>query len=315
MTEADADTTTAESNATDLAILFADIGGSTNLYQRSGDAQAHQLIADSLAAMGKAIEQANGELLRTVGDAVLAKFSTCDAACAAAVSIQQAHRHGPLSVRVGFHWGSAISDQGDVYGNAVNIAARVAGLARTNEIMTTREVVERLTRLPAGPTQLLNELPLKGVDKPLPIYRIPWEVEDTESMTMMVVKQPKRHGSNSTAFQLELKCGTRSVTLSKSGDSCTVGREASNAMQTLITSASRIHAKIECKQGMYVLEDLSTNGTYVVKNNQPFVYVHRDTITLDGDGYITAGYVPDHPATDENAVSFSTRLGTPAAQT
>jgi len=105
--------------ATPMAILFADIGGSTSLYQRAGDSQAHQLITDSLNSMRSSVEAAGGELLRTVGDAVLARFENCDAACAAAVSIQESHRNSTLSVRVGFHWGLAIADRGDVYGNAV----------------------------------------------------------------------------------------------------------------------------------------------------------------------------------------------------
>jgi len=55
----------------------------------------------------------------------------------------------------------------------------------------------------------------------------------------------------------------------------------------------RLHASIECKQGVYVLEDLSTNGTYIIKDNQPPVYVHRDSITLDGAGVIATGFLPE----------------------
>lgn len=289
-----------------MAILFADIGGSTSLYQSAGDSQAHQLITDSLTNMRNAVEAAGGELLRTVGDAVLAKFADCDAACAASVAIQEVHRNSPLSVRVGFHWGLAIADRGDVYGNAVNIAARVSGLANTNEIMTTQEVVDRLTATPCGPAQLLDVLPLRGVEVPLSIYRIPWEVQNLDTMTQVVLG-PEVQGRRAVKLELELSNADKTVTLQSNGQKCTIGRSDDSTLQAMHTAASRVHATIECKQGKYVLEDLSTNGTYVIKNGQPYVFVHRDSVTIDGAGILATGYLPKDEQDEYNAIRFTTR--------
>ena len=292
--------------ATPMAILFADIGGSTSLYQRAGDSQAHQLIIDSLTNMRSAVENAGGELLRTVGDAVLARFENCDLACAAAVAIQEAHQQSTLSVRVGFHWGLAISDQGDVYGNAVNIAARVAGLANTHEIMTTKEVVDRLSGTPCGPPQLLDVLPLRGVDTPLSIYRIPWEVQSSDTQTQIATNLELR-GENSVNLELDVSYGDKTVTLGKNSQKCVIGRGEDSTLQTPNTAASRLHATIECKQGKYVLEDVSTNGTYVIKNGQPFVFVHRDSVTLDGAGILATGFLPKDEADRGISIHFVTR--------
>ncbi len=293
--------------ATPMAILFADIGGSTSLYQRAGDSQAHQLITDSLTNMRNAVETAGGELLRTVGDAVLARFEDCDTACAAAVAIQEVHRNSPLSVRVGFHWGLAISDRGDVYGNAVNIAARVSGLANTHEIMTTQEVVDRLSATPCGPAQLLDVLPLRGVDTPLSIYRIPWELQNLDTATQVATSR-ELHGRRTVNLELELCSAGKTVVLQSNGQKCTIGRSDDNTLQAMHTAASRVHATIECKQGKYVLEDISTNGTYVIKNGQPYVFVHRDSVTIDGAGILATGYLPKDEQDEGGAIQFLTRF-------
>jgi class 3 adenylate cyclase len=292
--------------ATPMAILFADIGGSTSLYQSAGDSQAHQLISDSLNSMRRSVESAGGHLLRTVGDAVLARFESCDAACHAAIAIQESHRHSLLSVRVGFHWGLAISDRGDVYGNAVNIAARVSGLANTHEIMTTQEVVDRLSVTPCGPAQLLDVLPLRGVDKPLSIYRIPWEMQNLDTQTQ-VATSSELHGRRVVKSQLELSCAGKTLTLQANGQKCTLGRSENSTLQAMHTAASRVHATIECKQGKYVLEDVSTNGTYVIKDGQPFVFVHRDSVTLDGSGILATGFLPKDEDDSHGAIRFVTR--------
>lgn len=292
--------------ATPMAILFADIGGSTSLYQNKGDSHAHQLITDSLTNMRNAVEEAGGQLLRTVGDAVLARFETCDSACAAAVAIQEAHRTSPLSVRVGFHWGLAISDRGDVYGNAVNIAARVSGLANTHEIMTTQDVVDQLTRTPCGAPQLLDALPLRGVQTPLQIYRIPWELQSQDTQTQVATHR-ELHNRRSVNLELDLSNGVNSLTLKSNGQSCTIGRSDDHTLQAMHTAASRLHATIECKQGKYVLTDVSTNGTYLIKNGQPFVFVHRDSITLDGAGILATGFLPKDKEDEERVIKFTTR--------
>ena len=299
--------------ASDMAILFADIGGSTSLYQREGDSEGHQLIVNSLSSMRTAVESAGGTLLRTVGDAVLARFDYCDQASAAAIAIQELHIDGALSVRVGFHWGQAIADDGDVYGNAVNIAARVAGLANTGEITITADVVQRLTVGIVPRPQLLDELSVKGIDAPLSIYRIPWRTQGAVGDATVVHTGFAAHNKNSVKTHIVLEIGEQSLILNEHSEKCTIGRDKSSTVVATHGAASRLHATIECKRGVYVLEDLSTNGTYVVKKDQPPVYVHRDTLTLDGTGFIATGFLPEKQspemAESDGRISYVTRVG------
>lgn len=292
--------------ASDMAILFADIGGSTSLYQREGDTQGHQLIVNSLGAMRTAVESAGGTLLRTVGDAVLASFDTCDQASVAAIAIQELHTDNELSVRVGFHWGRAIADDGDVYGNAVNIAARVSGLANTGEITVTADVVQRLSNGIVPTPQLLDEIAVKGIDEPLSVYRIPWRVQGNVGDATVVANSLNVRSTRTVKTHILLRFGEHSLVLDEHSEKCTIGRDTNSVVTTTHSAASRLHATIECKQGVYVLEDLSTNGTYVIKPEQPPVYVHRDKLTLDGSGYIATGFLPEKDSTDK--ISFVTRL-------
>ncbi len=283
----------AQSEASELAILFADIGGSTALYQRVGDATAHQMIMDGLNAMRKAVEDAGGELLRTVGDAVLASFDSCDSACVAAKNMHEAFGNSSLEVRVGFHWGEAIPDQGDVYGNAVNIAARVSGLANTGEIMVTREVIDRLSPGNRANSQLLDKISVKGVEEPLEIHRLQWQEADVDQATMMFTRPFTHEASKVGQLTLTLSCCAQQTSLSADGDSCSLGRGEDNGVVTSHGAASRVHATIDRKQGKFVLTDRSTNGTYVAKDGQPAVFVHRDSYNLDGSGVIAVGFMPD----------------------
>jgi len=304
------DNQTETTAASDMAILFADIGGSTRLFQQEGDSEAHQLIVNSLNSMRNAVESSGGTLLRTVGDAVLARFDNCDQASAAAIAIQEQHTRSALAVRVGFHWGQAIADDGDVYGNAVNIAARVAGLANTGEIMITDDVVDRLSGEDSQPPVLFDELVVKGIAEPLSIYRIPWQPQGAAGDATVVHTGSSVQSTRNIKTHILFEIGDQSLVLNENSDKCTIGRDASSTIVATHGGASRMHATIECKQGVYVLEDLSTNGTYVIKKDQPPVYVHRDSLTLDGEGVIATGFSPEQEtATSDDTICFVTRLG------
>ena len=162
-----------------LAILFADIAGSTELYERVGDVEAHRRVAESLAFMAEAVQVNAGTVLRTVGDSTLASFDQCDDALGAACDMQRLHKITPLSVRIGFHIGPVIPDKGDVYGNAVNIAARVASFAKTEEITATEQAVASLNNGNRARATLLDAINVKGISDPMGVYRIAWEADES----------------------------------------------------------------------------------------------------------------------------------------
>lgn len=283
-----------------MAILFADIGGSTSLYEEVGDTEAHLLISNCLLDMEQTINKHHGNLLRTVGDAALANFTNCDLAYAAAIEIQERHINSRLSVRIGFHFGDAIPDKGDVYGNAVNIAARVASLANLDEITTTESSVLLLSAHLRNNTVLLGLINVKGISDPVPIYRILWRKED-ESVTAIqtAVSLSIHHPQN---IQLKLTFNNTSLLMNRHLPLISIGRTDENDITINHHCASRHHATITLSQGQFTLVDQSTNGTYLIKEQQSAVFIRRESITLDAHGIIGTGWLPN--SSDADLIRF-----------
>ena len=273
-----------------LTVLFADLAGSTRLYQTQGDVEAHQRVSDSLHCMKLVIEQHAGTLLRTVGDAALASFDSTDAAYLAAVEIQREHKARNLSVRVGFHFGEVIPDGGDVYGNAVNLAARVASFAEADEICTTEDAVAQLSIKHRSCTHYLDQVDFKGMDEPMAVYRVHWTGDDGETAIITAVSRTERYQTN---LVLDLLIGAKRIRVDSNNPVVTFGRAYDNDVIVDTESASRNHAKIELVRGRYVLHDSSTNGTYLIRGGFSPEFIRRESASLDNFGSIGLGFNPD----------------------
>src|SRR5689334_18180760 len=125
------------------AILFADVSGSTALYELLGDKPAAKAIDACLGALKEVIETRGGEVVKTIGDELMVVFNSAAAACEAAREMQHRMAAWPpisgakLAIRIGFHHGLVLEDKGDFWGDGVNTAARLAGLAKAGQILTT----------------------------------------------------------------------------------------------------------------------------------------------------------------------------------
>jgi len=277
-------------------ILFADIGSSVRLYQEVGDVAGHRFVTESLERMATAIADDGGSLLRTVGDAALARFENPDAAVRAAVAIQNAHQASPVSVRVGFHLGPVIEDRGDVYGNAVNIAARIASFARVNEITTSGGTVDQLSELYKHKATLLKQSSVRGIEDPIDIFRIDWQ-ENRDAATRIATRiaTPSEQQAAVASQHLELSFMDREFKLGSERSVVSIGRTELADVCVLTDRASREHALLEYRDGQFTLTDTSTNGTYIRKHGQPVYAVQRETVILDGRGAIGVGVEPLDP--------------------
>jgi len=156
-----------------LALLFSDLQGSTALYERIGDMAAFDLVRRHFGELRDVIVSNEGALVKTIGDAVMASFIDPVAALRAALAIRQRiaqfnERAGAdqLALKIGLHYGAALAvtlnDRLDYFGQTVNIAARVQGLAAANEIVVTDDVL----RQPAA-TELVADLDRESFDSEL----------------------------------------------------------------------------------------------------------------------------------------------------
>ena len=225
--------------------------------------------------------------------------------------MQRVHQQTELSLRVGFHYGEVIPDQGDVYGNAVNIAARVAAYANADEIFTTRQTVDRLTRELAEVTEFLDRVDFKGIVEPLPVYRLHWGDTSVDTRIVTAVDRTQRVG---TKHALELLIDARRIRIDQAKPIARLGRSVDNDIIVNHESTSRHHAVIEFQRGKYQLRDCSTNGTYVSKGGRPSVFIRREQLMLDEFGVFGLGW---NPVGDrQHAVSFRlVPLESPATET
>jgi adenylate cyclase len=163
-----------------VTILFTDVEGSTALTQRLGDARARELLREHERIVREALKSHGGSELKTTGDGFMASFSSATRALESAIAMQRAfaqHNESaeePILVRVGMNAGEPIAEDEDLFGTAVNLAARICSHAEAGQILAS-DVVRQLV---AGKDFLFadrGEAALKGFDEPVRLYEVRWQ--------------------------------------------------------------------------------------------------------------------------------------------
>lgn len=292
-------------NTKKLAVLFADICGSTALYNNLGDDLARRLIARCIATMVNAmmsndIPACQGTLVKTIGDEIMCTFSSADAALRAACAMQRAVEHGrseegnPMHIRIGFHYGEVICESGDVFGDTVNVAARVAAITRAGQIMTTKAAVDALSPDLRGKMRQVMRAEFKGKQEQLDIFLVVWEMDDMMSTRIGIPAYRKSPDNND---EMILQYRGQSLKVTKDRRSVVLGRGEICDVIVQNNFASRQHARIELRFGKFVLADQSTNGTYIRSNDGNVVRIAHEEMVLQGSGSISMGQpYAEHPA-------------------
>jgi hypothetical protein len=193
-----------------------------------------------------------------------------------------------LAVRIGLHHGDALEEAGDIYGDAVNIAARMTSLAKREQIVTTAATVDGVGA-GAPETRSLGRARVSGKLLPIEIVDVIWQ-EDTSGMTM--VQSAIRLGDGpgvAAGGRLILRHRGKLIELSENSEPFMMGRELSNHLVVEADWVSRTHAQIEFKRGHFMISDRSTNATYVCIGQDPELRVHRDELHLRQSGSISMG--------------------------
>ena len=281
----------------ELAILFADVVGSTRLYELMGDLRARDMVAICIDVMRTATEQHQGTVIKTMGDEVMATFADADQALNAASQMQQQiSRHSqlkvdgqPVSLRIGCHYGPVVLENRDVFGSTVHTANRMTSQAKAMQIMTTAAVVERLAPQWRAAVRQVDVATLKGQGNEVVLYEVLWQTEDVTSMI------PAIGMSNSTLphLRLRLQFQDREIVLDERHPSVVIGRAEDNDVIVKGNLISRLHARIEINRHKFVLVDQSTNGTFVQTQDGDEAFVRRDSVQIKGKGMIGLGKLPD----------------------
>lgn len=275
-----------------LAILFADICGSTALYEKLGDHLARQLIARCLAILNDTLTAHKGTLIKTIGDEILCTLPSADLAMITACEMQRAiktdnlNTEHPMYIRIGFNYGDVLCEEGDIFGDTVNVAARVAAITRANQIMTTPAVIDLLPLALHDQVRKIQRVEIKGKQEQLDIYQVMWELEDMGS-TRIGVSAYRKPQVDSNVLILNYR--TQSYTIDDKNRKLLLGRD--DICQIIVKSdfASRQHANVEFKFGKFLLADHSSNGTYLRSSDGVVTRLNREEGILHGKGTISLG--------------------------
>ena len=278
---------------TNIAIMFADISGSTRLFEILGDATARVTVSDTLELLTKVIHQYNGTVIKTIGDEIMCTFPTADDSANAANEMQETleeanemRDEGPeIKIRIGMHYGPAILEGGDVFGDAVNVAARMAAQAKGGQIITTKSTVDLLEPIMRASTRFIDRSPIKGKKEDIEIFESIWQEEDVTRMaTGMMEDAPKI-----PQVSLQVKYGENTITLDQSRSALVMGRSQACDLPINEKLASRQHVRIELRRNKFFIIDQSTNGTHIKMDNTDDAFLRREEMPISANGEISLG--------------------------
>jgi adenylate cyclase len=292
-------------------VVFCDLVGSTGLFEKLGDATASHLVTQLNSALGRAIEQFEGRVVKTLGDGIFAVFAQEEQAFNACCRIQREIQERPLmlfadeklavssgtfrslriELQIGMESGEVVEINGDCYGDAVNSAARLADLAGARQILTSERVRDALPASRQGELSSLGPMFLRGKGETTTVFRINWqkrdEIDPDATMLGVSFKEALRTQELALSFQ------GNTVKLQQTGSaikSINMGRATTCELEVNDPRVSRMHASVQVRGNQFVLTDASSYGTWVYAGSQSEpIILRRTDCVLVGEGEISLG--------------------------
>lgn len=289
-------------NQEQLTILFADVCRSTQIFEEFGDVKAREIISTCLSALSQIVKKHGGQVVKTIGDEVMCTLPTANAGVLAACDMQKRVvsdlnllRH-KINIRVGLQFGNVVCEDNDVFGDAVNVASRMAGLAKAQQIVTTQATVKDISTTSNIEVRSLGKTRVKGKLMPIEIVDVMWQ-EDTSNVTTVSAAlnlddlQPKR-------AHITVRFQGKEVEVKDVSPPFTMGRDHASDLILDDEWVSRNHATIEFHKGHFILIDRSTNGTYLKSGQDEEFRIHRDEVHLRNAGIISLGQISANRSED-----------------
>ncbi|MDD9818506.1 MAG: adenylate/guanylate cyclase domain-containing protein [Gammaproteobacteria bacterium] len=291
----------AQKKSLNLATMFADISGSTSLYEKLGDQKARSTVASCMMAAARIIHGEKGKVIKTIGDELMCVFRRADEAVSAAAKLHetledQKFEGTELSMRIGIHYGPGIVEGSDVFGDAVNTAARMVAQAKAKQTIISKDSVDLLPAYLRDACRFVDTASLKGKKEDMQIYEALWQQEDSTRMVMPVAKKQAAQGAATT---LIIRYHDKTVKLDKRRSSLLMGRSEGCDLYVDEQLASRYHVRIELRRDKFFIIDQSTNGTYLRLNGGgEDTFLRREEMPLTGSGQISLGRTFDDNPTE-----------------
>ena len=287
-------------------IMFADIVGSTRIYESLGDAAANRLIRDRLRLLADTAEQHDGEVVAEIGDEIMAFFDSTDNAAAAAcemhVNLNERDtetQEMPISVRLGLNMGEVQGGTEDLIGEPAKMAQWAAKNAKPDQTLITRNVYESLPRLYKAVSRFVDDETWNLDSREhMEIFELIWDVE---AVTAYKDEEQPKPGDRIKEIRLEIDGKT--YLLNAERPVISVGRDPRNDICITHDLVSRQHFSAQFSRGRASITDNSTNGTYIISAADDTIPVRRETFPLRGSGRIYLGEPSE--SKDDYAIHFS----------
>lgn len=283
----------------DSTVVFADLTGSTRVFEAMGNARATDTVTRLVQWIGAVCEAHGGRVVKTLGDGVFALFVDGSSAMSAVVEMQRNHQKrlmtwpAPLrmELQIGVASGEVLEVDGDSYGDAVNLASRLSDLAGPGQIWATDSVVMQL-REGEVRNRSLGPMAIRGKTEMPVVHRIDWQEELSAFMTVPAALSSVRP-PDSTFGQLELSWLDVRSAFRVSELPIHLGRVDDANFVVNDPRVSRLHARVEARGGICVLVDISTYGTWVRFHGNAGgsneIALRREECVLHGSGEIGLG--------------------------
>jgi len=274
-----------------MAVLFADISDSTSLYQKLGDIAARNIVNACVSLIIGVLARFDGRLVKTIGDEAMCVFPSADLAVLAASDMQAqvaATRPGnyPISIHVGLHYGTVLVEEDDVFGDTVNVAAYLAAVAASEQILTTEATEQRLSASLKACVRPIFHSVLKGSEEESTVFQVLWRTDNVE-LTDVNLRSNKIIPSDTGSLLVTLD--EERVRVDQWRPAIVIGRSKDCDLIVNDHFASRRHLSIKLVRTHFYLFDHSINGTYVSLESGEEVQVLRRELLLDGSGRLHIG--------------------------
>jgi adenylate cyclase len=237
------------------------------------------------------VRENGGNVVKSLGDGLVCQFAEADQAFHAACGLQAAAAklepgdNRKLAIKVVFTWGPVVIEAGDVFGDNVNVCARLVNFANAEQVLTTQETVAALSPNLRHLCRPLFSAAVRGREGEVDVCDVAWraDLDVTEAFGQEELAAARRD------WVLRLSYAGDTFVVEARG-SLKLGRDQGNDVVINSTKASRVHARIYERGGNFVIADQSSNGTYVaVDGNTRELTLRREETVLGERGYIGLG--------------------------
>ncbi len=290
----------------DRTVLFADLRGSTALFETLGNAEATSVVTHCVNALGGPVTSYEGIVVKTLGDGLMAVFDEPSQAVQAAMlmhevlegMVSRGSERGAssglraLRLQIGLARGEVVEMNGDCFGDAVNVAARLLDHAGDNETLLTVEVLQGLPLDLRSRFRSLDRLVLRGRAEPVHVHVLGGR---RGASSDMAATQFGDVASVAEPDGLRLMWAGLNRVFASQQTPVVLGRSPQATFCVDDGRVSRSHARVDWHSGSFQITDLSYNGTYVRFNDGEIVSLRRGSCTLHGSGAIGLGGTPTDP--------------------